>query len=305
MKDFDLFTLRIFVAVCDAGSILSISERENIVPSAITKRLTKLEHDCGITLLNRTTKGVTPTRAGIGFLHEARALLLHTGRLAAQVKDIRTELSDMVMITSNTTISAGFLPYDIGNFLTQPENKNINVHITDGDRDITIQSVLEGRSALGIVYDHQKLKGLKHIHYRKSRMSVFCHKTLAISKKKSLTYNEVKNCDRVAIYSNVNLERHLDSKKIIERGPSSKFRAQTPSMEMALRLVEMQVGVLIGPAEMKLFFNMPNIVAIPLTDSFLQREYVICYREERTLQLGAKKLLKYLSTVETSQSLKP
>ncbi|MCM0035564.1 MAG: LysR family transcriptional regulator [Burkholderiaceae bacterium] len=298
MKDFDLFTLRIFVAVCDAGNILSISERENIVPSAITKRLTKLEQDCGVTLLNRTTKGVSPTRAGIGFLHEVRALLLQTGRLASQVKDIKAELSDTVMITSNTTISAGFLPYDVGNFLMLPENKNINVDISDGDRDLTIRSVLEGRSALGIVYDREKLKGLKAMPYRKSRLSAFCHKTHVLSKMKELTYDDVKNHDRVAVYSNLNLERQLDSKKIIKRGPTNKFRVQTPNMEMALRLVDMQVGVLIAPAEMKLFFNLPNIVAIPLTDSFLQREYVVCYREERTLQLGAKRLLKYFSNVE-------
>lgn len=302
MKDFDLFTLRLFVAVCDAGNILSISERENIVPSAITKRLTKLEEDCGITLLSRTTKGVAPTRAGTGFLHEARALLVHTGRLAEQVKDIKAELSDTVMITSNTTISAGFLPYDIGNFLVQPENRSINVDITDGDRAITIQSVYEGRSALGVVYDGEKLKGLRYVPYRKSRMSVFCHKTHALSKKKELSYDDVKVHDRVAIYSNLALERLLDSKKIIERGPTKNFRAQTPSMEMALRLVEMQVGVLIAPSEMKLFFNLPNIVAIPMTDKYLQRDYVICYREERTLQLGAKRLLKYLSQAEKSSS---
>lgn len=298
MKDFDLFTLRLFVAVCDTGNILSISERENIVPSAITKRLTKLEEDCGVTLLIRTTKGVTPTKSGVGFLHEARALLLHTGRLASQVRDIKAELSDTVTITANTTISSGFFPYDIGNFLAQPDNKNINVDIADGDRVFTIQSVLEGRSSLGIVYDSRTLSGLEYLPYRKSRMAVYCHKTHLLSKQKELCYDDIKNHDRVAINSNLNLERQLDSEKIIERGPTKKFRAQTPSMEMALRLVEMQIGVLIAPSEMKLFFNLPNIVAIPLTDKFVQRDYVVCYRQENTLQLGAKRLLKYLSSVE-------
>ena len=34
MKDLDLTTLRLFVAVCDARSIARVGERENTVPSA-------------------------------------------------------------------------------------------------------------------------------------------------------------------------------------------------------------------------------------------------------------------------------
>lgn len=300
MKDFDLFTLRLFVAVCDAGNILSISERENIVPSAITKRLTKLEDDCEVKLLNRTTKGVTPTSAGIDFLTQVRALLVHTGSLSAKVNDIKSERIDTVTITASTTISSEFLPYDIGNFLIQPEHKTINVDITDGDRVMTIQSVLEGTSALGIVYNDGNMKGLKYMPYRKSRMSVYCHKTHILSKKKELSYDDVKIHKRVGIHSNLALERLMDNKKIIVRGPSKNFRAQTPSFEMALRLVEMQVGVLIAPSEMKLFFNLPNIVAIPLTDKYLERDYVICYVDALTLSLGAKKLLKYLSKIDSN-----
>ena len=45
MKDLDLTTIRLFVAVCESRSILRVSERENMVPSAITKRLANLEDE--------------------------------------------------------------------------------------------------------------------------------------------------------------------------------------------------------------------------------------------------------------------
>ncbi len=43
MRDLDLKTLRLFVAVCDTGNIARAAEQEHIEPSAISKRIAQLE----------------------------------------------------------------------------------------------------------------------------------------------------------------------------------------------------------------------------------------------------------------------
>ena len=48
---FDPVTLRLFVAVCEEGSIARAAEREAIVPSAISKRIAAIEHAVGVSLL--------------------------------------------------------------------------------------------------------------------------------------------------------------------------------------------------------------------------------------------------------------
>ena len=47
MRDLDLTTLRLFVYVCESGSLVRASERANIVASAISKRLAQLEERLG------------------------------------------------------------------------------------------------------------------------------------------------------------------------------------------------------------------------------------------------------------------
>ena len=47
MREIDLKTLRLFVAVCDHGNMARAAEREHIEPSAVSKRIAQLEQDLG------------------------------------------------------------------------------------------------------------------------------------------------------------------------------------------------------------------------------------------------------------------
>lgn len=68
MRDIDLKTLRLFVAVCDHRNIARAAEEAHIEPSAISKRIAQLENELGVPLLLRSRRGVQPTAAGNALL---------------------------------------------------------------------------------------------------------------------------------------------------------------------------------------------------------------------------------------------
>src|SRR5262249_47409268 len=82
MRDLDLTTLRLFVAVCETQNMARAGEQAHIVASAISKRLAQLEETVGATLLERRRRGVTPTPAGEMVLTHARAMLAAADRVA-------------------------------------------------------------------------------------------------------------------------------------------------------------------------------------------------------------------------------
>ena len=295
MKDFDLLTLRLFVAVCDTGSVQNVGEREHIDPSAITKRFSKLEKELGVKLLNRSIKGMTPTPEGKEFLYGARHLLGNANQLAEHVKNFPIKFDDTVKIIGATTIWSGFLPYDLGTFLNKLEHKNIHIEMDIGDRIAVVEAVKEGRVSMGVSWDRKSFKGLQDIAYRPQKLAVFVHKEHPLSHEKKLTYAAIAKWDRVGIESNRAIEIELSSKKLI---PSleQRFRAIAPNFEIALRLAEMQVGILIAPLEMKLFVHSKSLVAIPMEEEFSRRDYYICFQDENTLSSSAKLLLKHLSS---------
>ena len=82
MKDLDLTSLRYFVAVCESGNITRTAEQAHLVASAVSKRLSQLEDDLDVPLLQRQRRGVTPTTAGELLLEQARSLLASAKEMA-------------------------------------------------------------------------------------------------------------------------------------------------------------------------------------------------------------------------------
>ena len=72
MRDLDLTSLRLFVAVCETGNMVRAGERAHIVGSAISKRLAQLESHLGIPLLVRSIWGAR-SEAVVGALRQRQA----------------------------------------------------------------------------------------------------------------------------------------------------------------------------------------------------------------------------------------
>ncbi|MEU5977007.1 LysR family transcriptional regulator [Streptomyces sp. NPDC047315] len=56
--------LRVFVAVCRAGSLSAVARELSCTQSAVSQRVRRLEREAGVSLLERQPRGVVPTAAG-------------------------------------------------------------------------------------------------------------------------------------------------------------------------------------------------------------------------------------------------
>lgn len=64
-----------FVRVAEAGSFTRAATGMGVPPSSVSRSVSKLEHDLGVTLLERTTRKVALTDAGRAFFERAREAL--------------------------------------------------------------------------------------------------------------------------------------------------------------------------------------------------------------------------------------
>lgn len=56
--------LRVFVAVCRAGSLSAVAREQSCTQSAVSQHVKRLERELGVSLLERQARGVVPTAAG-------------------------------------------------------------------------------------------------------------------------------------------------------------------------------------------------------------------------------------------------
>ncbi len=82
----ELRQLRYFVRIVETGSMGSAALDLNIGVSALSQQMTRLENELSTRLLQRTSRGVIPTNAGLAFYSQAQLALRHADDaiLAAQ-----------------------------------------------------------------------------------------------------------------------------------------------------------------------------------------------------------------------------
>lgn len=107
---FDLLTLRLYVAVVDAGSLTAGSRTLGLSLAAASKRVAELEQHCGVTLLVRSKRGVTPTPAGQSMYHHAVDVVARLEHLALAMDDFRSGATGQLRLWANNSAFAGFLP---------------------------------------------------------------------------------------------------------------------------------------------------------------------------------------------------
>src|SRR5688572_17914147 len=85
----ELDEIRTFVEVVDSGGLNRAARRLGVSKSIVSRRISRMEADLGTRLLNRTTRGISPTEAGLELkargerilaaLEEAREAVAHQG----------------------------------------------------------------------------------------------------------------------------------------------------------------------------------------------------------------------------------
>jgi DNA-binding transcriptional LysR family regulator len=71
----DLDDLRSFVEVVESGGFNRAARRLGISKSIVSRRIARMEADLGTRLLSRTTRGITPTEAGLEFKARSERIL--------------------------------------------------------------------------------------------------------------------------------------------------------------------------------------------------------------------------------------
>lgn len=83
-----LEVLRHVVLIAEHGSILAAAQTVNLTTSSLSRKVTQLEHELGLELFERHSRGMRPTDAGELLIEAARQMLARMERLASDIDDI-------------------------------------------------------------------------------------------------------------------------------------------------------------------------------------------------------------------------
>lgn len=83
-----LEVLRYVALIAEQGSTLAAAQTVNLTSSSLSRKIAQLEHELGVALFERHSRGMRPTDAGKLVIEAARQMLIRMDRLASDIDDI-------------------------------------------------------------------------------------------------------------------------------------------------------------------------------------------------------------------------
>jgi DNA-binding transcriptional LysR family regulator len=291
-RDLDPTTLRLFIAVCEEGSIARAAEREAIVASAVSKRIAAVEAEVGATLLLRGRRGIQPTAAGEALLRQAREVLGAMARMRAELSEFASGVIGSVRVLAAPSVLGEALPGDIGQFLGA--HPQVRVTLDERVSPEILRAVREGAAELGVLWDASDLSGLHATPYRRDRLCVAMPLGHPLARRHTLSYAEAIDAITVSVAPGGMMDVLL-RREAARLGQTPAYRVQVSSMDAAARIVAAGLGPAVLPREaVQGHASAAALALVPLSDRWAERRFVVVARGHGSLAAPARELAQHL-----------
>ncbi|SRR6266567_7387289 len=184
LRQFDLDTLRLFLAVAEERNIARAADREHIAASAVSKRIQELERGLAIPLFRRGSRGVRLTAAGEALVHHARSVFAILDRMRGEISEHEKGTVGYVRVAANASAIVEFLADDLPAFLAGHPGIRIDLE-QDFSLNI-VRAVRDGVVDIGVFGAAVPTGGLKLLPYRSDRLVVLAPARHPLAKQRSV-----------------------------------------------------------------------------------------------------------------------
>jgi LysR family transcriptional regulator AphB len=128
--------MMLFIAVIDAGSFTLAADRVNIPNANLSRKISRLEKQLGVTLLERTTRSQHITEAGKNYLAHCRRIHQEIDLAEASIAQILGKVEGGLRVGASVGIGHEILKPELGHFMHQHPNINVQLSLTNRRVDL-------------------------------------------------------------------------------------------------------------------------------------------------------------------------
>ncbi len=126
-----LDAMNVLVKVVASGSFSEAARRLGVTRSAISKAITQLEQELGARLLDRTTRRVAPTEAGLAYYERCLAILAQISETEAQISRLHDEPKGVLKVNAPMSFGTLYLGRAIADFMERHGDLKVELTLTD------------------------------------------------------------------------------------------------------------------------------------------------------------------------------
>lgn len=283
-----------FVVVAEFMNFRMAAEALGRTQPAVTAQINQLESHLGVLLLERTTRMVRLTPAGLHLLERAKKLLSQTHQLITDVRSTRYRAPDQILVSLAPTIAANLIPESLANF--EKSNPTVRVLISEHlgpemftalqNRDVEFGIGPYRRVPQGIAFDILFQQPLFLILHNSHRLADRGYAKLADLIDLRLL------CPAPGTTAREVLDQALMTQGLIVQPRYEALQYQTLFV-----LASTHMGATVMPVVNRELLNAMSLVALPFDDFPMQRAIGLLRRDDEDLAQVSQGLLAELLEV--------
>lgn len=141
MEQYDLITLRSFVAVVESGSFVRAAEQLDASTAAISRRIAALEHALGSQLINRTTRRLDITEAGRRFYEDVVNVMQLLGEAEERVRIGREAATGLMRVATSVSFGIEQIAPMLPEFMQRHPELKVQLLLEDRYTDLHAEAI--------------------------------------------------------------------------------------------------------------------------------------------------------------------
>ncbi|MBV7482819.1 LysR family transcriptional regulator [Bordetella sp. BOR01] len=293
----EMSLLRAYVAAVEEKTLSRAALREDLVISAVSKRITELERQVGVSLLLRHGRGVAPTAAGATFYQRAKAILRSLSLAQDELCSYSADGTPKVRLAANPSTTVQFFPRDISQFLRA--NAGFRLNLVEASSVDVPRMIVDGEADIGIYHAAAPTPGLHSRPYRKDKVCLVVPAGHPLAGRKAIRMEDALDYEFLGYFPRHSLEGFLElAGPSISRPPL--VRSEVSNYEARCRMVAEGLGIAIIPAIIaRNYLAMMQFSIVDLLDDWALRQMHICVRDRHSLPAMVEQLFSHLLACAT------
>jgi DNA-binding transcriptional LysR family regulator len=136
-----LASMETFIRVVETGSFSGAARQLRVGQPAVSKTIAQLENYLGVKLLTRSTRGLTPTEAGLGYFERARRAIEEADEAELAARGAGKGLKGRLRICGAVTFARIHLIPLLPQFLAQHPELDLEVILDDRQVDLVQEGI--------------------------------------------------------------------------------------------------------------------------------------------------------------------
>jgi DNA-binding transcriptional LysR family regulator len=298
MRHLDTRSAQIFLSISEEGSIAKAAARENMVTSAVSKRLQELESLVGVALVERSQKGIRLTPAGEAMAHHARQVIRSLDLMLAEMSEYSQGVRGHVRVRVSASALAAGVPAEIQAFMAM--HADIRLDLEEQETPLIVHDVVEGHADIGLGPNIFVSDQLELIPYKRYDLAVAMPANHPLAQHKTVRYEQTLAYEHVEQNQSTALSQLLDyaakQSSLVKR-----TRIRIRGFDGVCNMIGLGMGIGIVPSFLASpYAPLYNLRFIPLSESWAHPVICIMLKDRSRLPSAAQALVSHLERAAAS-----